>query len=341
MERLSLRQSIGRRWGRGGAAPAPDSPAPAPRARRPRSRGLLILSLILIGGLLLAGAVRLGTARPGGVLEIDPATSGSPPLAPDQPATAPNLGLSDATAKGTAGNLAAGSAGTASTASWDRMVIRTAKLGLVVKDVSAALEQVRALADAHNGYVTESDSHQDGDYTVASITLQVPTQEFDAVITRLHALGLKPAQETISSSDVTDEYTDLQSQLRNLQATEARLLALQAKADQLTDILTIDRELRQVQGDIEQAQGRINYLSQRSAMSTITVSLTPETLPVAVTPLAGWDAAAVVQRAWFASLDLLAGAATVVITAAVFLWWTVPLALLAAWVLRRPRRAAA
>jgi hypothetical protein len=222
-------------------------------------------------------------------------------------------------------------------ADWDRKIIRTATLQLTVKSVTTSLDQVRALAGAHGGYVTQSESHQSGDYTVATITLQVPVQEFDNVIPLLRQMGLKPAQETISSSDVTEEYVDLQAQLRNLQATEARLLALQQKADALADVLAVDRELRQVQGDIEQAQGRLNYLSTRAAMSTITVSLYPEALPAPVSVEPGWDPVSIADHAWAASLDLLTGAAGVLITVAVFLWWTVPLLLLG-WLFFRPRR---
>jgi hypothetical protein len=128
--------------------------------------------------------------------------------------------------------------------------------------------------------------------------------------------------------------------LRNLQATEQRMLALMQKAVTLEDTLSLDRELRQIQGQIEQIQGRINFLGKRSEMSTITVGLSPDAIPEEpVTPVTtGWNPGEIVVKAWNASLDLLAGVATFVITVAVFMWWAVPLLLLAAWLAVRPRR---
>lgn len=222
---------------------------------------------------------------------------------------------------------------------WDRKIIRSGTLQLQVKDVAASLDQVRALAGTHGGYISQTDSRQDGEYTIATVTLQVPAAEFDSTVAALRRVGLKTVQENVTSSDVTEEYTDLQSQLRNLQATEGRMLALMTKAERIEDILTLDRELRQIQAQLEQAQGRINFLGKRSEMSTITVSLYPEMLAQPVpTPLQqGWNPVQIAEEAWSASLELLSGVATVVITVAVFSWWLLPLILIA-WLFLRPRR---
>jgi hypothetical protein len=65
----------------------------------------------------------------------------------------------------------------------------------------------------------------------------VPGEEFEQVLPELRSLGgrvKKVLAENISGQDVTEEYTDLQSQLRNLQATETRLLQLYEKAVVIT-----------------------------------------------------------------------------------------------------------
>ncbi len=115
-------------------------------------------------------------------------------------------------------------------------------------------------------------------------------------------------------------------------------MSLMGKAVQIDDVLTLDRELRQIRGEIERVQGRLNYLGKRAEMSTITVSLSPDALPVAtVKSTNAWDPAQIALNAWNASLDVLAGMGKVVISAAVFLWWAVPV-LLAIWLITRPRR---
>ncbi|HET6261154.1 MAG TPA: DUF4349 domain-containing protein, partial [Chloroflexia bacterium] len=159
---------------------------------------------------------------------------------------------------------------------WDRMIIRTATLQLRVKDVAASMDEIRGVVGGHAGYVTGSESRQEGDSTVGTMTVQVPAAQFDAAISKLRVLGLKVLHESVTTSDVTEEYTDLNSQLRNLQATESRILALVGRAEQINDILALDRELRGIQGEIERIQGRLNFLGKRAEMSTITISLYPE-----------------------------------------------------------------
>lgn len=223
---------------------------------------------------------------------------------------------------------------------WDRMIIRTATLQLRVKDVATSMDEIRSLVGGHAGYVTGSQSRQEGDYTVGTMTVQVPAAQFDSAISQLRKLGLKVLDENVTTSDVTEEYTDLNSQLRNLQATESRILALMGRAEAINDIMTLDRELRGIQGEIERITGRINFLGKRAEMSTITISLYPEAIEVQPTPgpAEAWDPVRIAGEAWESSLELLANVGTMVITVVVFLWWLLPVAVVASIFLRRSRR---
>lgn len=224
--------------------------------------------------------------------------------------------------------------------SWDRMIIRTATVDLTVKDVTTAIERIKAITSQQGGYVFSSESHEQGDYTYATVTVYVPAKEFDQIMPILRGLDgqvEKVTSENVSSSDVTEEYTDLQSQLRNLKATEARMLDLQSKATALEDVLAVDRELRTVQGEIETLQGRINYLDKRTDMSTVTMNLSPVAAPP-LKPEPTWQPFEAAEKAWDSSLEMLGNTATALITIGVFLWWLVPLGLGGAWVIARSRR---
>src|SRR6202022_4433901 len=129
------------------------------------------------------------------------------------------------------------------------------------------------------------------------------------------------------------------SNLRNLQASEAAILKLMEKATQIQDVLSLQRELTNVRGQIQRIQGRKTYLERRSDMATITLSLRLPPLDVAPPPFTGaWDPARVAQRGWQASLALLRGAAELVIVVVAFSWWLVPFVALGAYLLlQRPR----
>jgi hypothetical protein len=248
---------------------------------------------------------------------------------------------------------ASGSAAPASTPAeqaaqpFDRMVIRTAQLTVEVGNIESALAQARAIASRGGGFVSASNTHvekgdNNQDRMVADLTLQVRSESADTAVSDLRALG-KVTTETSGSQDVTEEFVDLDSNLRNLQASEAAILRLMDKATQISDVVALQRELTNVRGQIERIQGRKNYLQRRSDMATITVSLRLPPLESARSG-GGWDPFAVAQRGWQASLALLRGFAEAVIVAAAFSWWLIPLVALGVYIWlqrRRPLTAAA
>src|SRR5579871_4547113 len=228
----------------------------------------------------------------------------------------------------------------------DRMVIRTAQLTIEVGSVEDALAKARDIATRAGGYVSASSTHvenaNDQSSMVADLTLQVRSDSVDSTMSELRALG-NVTTETSGSQDVTQEYVDLDSNLRNLQATEAAILKLMNQATQIQDILSLQRELTNVRGEIERIQGRMNYLNNRTDLATITLSLRPASSTPSSTTTTAWDPLAAASRGWQTSLALLRGAADVIIVALAFSWWLVPFVGVGAylWLHRRPRPAAA
>ena len=159
---------------------------------------------------------------------------------------------------------------TASLVAQQRIIVRTVDLALVVSDVSAAIEDASSLARELGGWVVGSEHSQKHR---GSVTLRVPADSLDDAIDSLRALAVEIDHEIATSQDVTDEYVDLNSRLRNLEATEQALLSLLNKADKVEDALAVQRELTFVQEQVEVIQGRVKYLEQTAAYSLVNVYL--------------------------------------------------------------------
>jgi Domain of unknown function (DUF4349) len=224
----------------------------------------------------------------------------------------------------------------------DRMVIRTAQLTIEVQQMEEALAGVRSIASRGGGYVSASDTHIESvngkDSMVANLTLQVRSDAADSAMSDLRALG-KVTAENSGSQDVTDEYVDLDSNLRNLQASETAILKLMDRATQIQDVLSLQRELTNVRGQIERIQGRKTYLERRTDMATITVALRLPS-PASTEPVqsGAWDPVATALRGWQASLSVLRGAADVLIVVLAFSWWLIPFVVLGGYVFLHRRR---
>ena len=174
----------------------------------------------------------------------------------------------------------------------ERMIIWTGDISLVVKDAEESLEKAQAIAKDLGGYVVNSSSWLEEQQVRARLTIRVPAEGFDAAMASLKDLAVRVENTNVSTQDVTEEYTDLDSRLRNLEATETELLELLTEVRERTgkaeDVLAVHREVSSIRGQIEQAKGRMQYLGKMTAMATIDIGLTPDALarPIVV---AGWQ----------------------------------------------------
>ena len=106
------------------------------------------------------------------------------------------------------------------------------------------------------------------------MTIRVPQDEFFSVFEQIKALG-KVQSENAGSEDVTERFIALAARRNSAQREETSLLSLLDRAEQINEILIIERELTRVRTELEQLQGQLNFLERRVDLATITVFLTP------------------------------------------------------------------
>jgi len=146
----------------------------------------------------------------------------------------------------------------------DRKIVKTGSMTLEVEDIAETLDEVAEMADEFNGYVVSSYKHEYERGVSGHITIRVPSEKFEEAFARLRQLAVAVPDETTTAKDVTEEYVDLEAQLSNLLATEAQYLTLMEKAENVEEMLKVQKELSNVRGQIEQIEGRMKYLEQTS-----------------------------------------------------------------------------
>lgn len=203
-----------------------------------------------------------------------------------------------------------------------RMIVRTADVRIVVSDTSKIVEAITKSAEASGGYVSGSNLWREGELLRAKITLRVPADKLTSTLASIRAMAKRVENETVSSEDVSQEYVDLASRLRNLEATETELRELLKVARQnsksATEVLEVHQQVTLIRGQIEQAQGRMRYLSQVTAMSAVNLEVVPDAIAQPVVE-PGWQAMVVVKDASRALVVFLRSVATAAIWFAVYL----------------------
>ena len=178
----------------------------------------------------------------------------------------------------------------------ERMIVRTGDISLVVADVTQSRDEIARLAVSLNGYVVSSRIWGEEQDTRGSISIRVPDEKFEQTLAELRSLAVRVTAESTNSRDITEEYVDLGSRLKNAEATESQYLALLEKAGDVDDILNIYERLSRIRSEIEQLKGRMQYLERTASMSLITAQLEPE---ATARPLvrAGWSALEIFKSA--------------------------------------------
>jgi hypothetical protein len=159
----------------------------------------------------------------------------------------------------------------------DERIVRTGTLDLSIKrgHFEDTWGDAQGVAHAFGGYVISASRSGAGrDARTGTISMRVPAGRFDQAVDRLRKLtGVKVEQLDVASQDVTQEYVDVQSRLRHDQAVEGRLVALLAQTKTVSEVLSVQTRLDQVQEQIEVERGRIQYLDKLTTMSTIDVTI--------------------------------------------------------------------
>lgn len=192
-----------------------------------------------------------------------PAPGAPPPMAPGKPAPP---------AKPSEGANKAKTAAPENAPAHNLMIIYTGQMTLVTEHNAAAItiDQAIDIIEVLGGHL--------GSRTDTTVTLKVPSAKFREAMTKIGKLG-DVTRQSVNAEDVSAEFNDLEVRLLNLKATRQRLQDFLAKANTITDTLTVERELERVAQEIDRIEGRMRFLRDRATFSQITVTMAPKPAP--------------------------------------------------------------
>ncbi len=204
-----------------------------------------------------------------------------------------------------------------------RMVIKNATLSIVVIDPALAMDDIMAMAEGMGGFVVSSNLWQtnlSSGITVdqANISIRVPAERLDEALDTIKAGAGEVRSENISGEDVTSQYTDLQSRLRNLESAEAQLAQIMEDAIRTEDVLQVYNNLVSVREQIEVIKGQMQYYEQAAALSSISIDLTADAANQPI-QIGGWQPVGVAKDAIEALINFLQGFINFVIWLVIFM----------------------
>ena len=218
----------------------------------------------------------------------------------------------------------------------DRKVIKTAyiELEIEVGKFESTMFGLTNLAEQNGGFISNSQSYSDseGNLTSGSITIRIPSNKYNSALNKVKEMGTVKSTSS-AGQDVTQEYTDLESRLRNYEAQEEILLDLMKESKKVSDSLEVQRELSNVQEQIEIIKGRMQYLDDMVSFSTIDVYFhEPEPITVA-----GWGFVEALKRGLRGAVNVFNWLVVAIIITAP-LWISIGIILIIVWQVIKARK---
>ena len=301
-----------------------------PRKRWPKQPGWYVAAAMLLALTVLAGC---GAATSSGGLAASPAQ--------------PSNGQSHTTTGQTQFGSAATPGTDQSNSKGPQYLIKALTVAMTFPDTRkvAANLQTWVAANDPDSSSAGSDYQQLGDdqYHI-TLTFSVAASAYPHIYAYLAGYAqtngghLEHLQETVQ--DVSNDYVDTQSRLKNLRAEQDRLLALMSQATNLNDTLTIEQKLTDVEGQIEQIEAHLAALNGQTTFYTVTIILDPVGTAPTPTPSPQWNLGQTVHDAFNAALAFGQGLVSVLIWLAFFAVYVIP-ALVLFLLIRRVVRARA
>ena len=272
------------------------SPLPQHPTRRPRCATLISLA----AAALLAVAACSGSGAPTtvsgvGGLAARPAPPEGPIAGPTAAPIAAPTSATEATSAGAQSRTSDGQVAVVGIGD-EALIVRTGSLALEVKDLDGTLLQARGRIVGLGGYVSDSERTNAGDQSIALITYRIPASRWDEALDGLRGFASKVVTEQTKAVEVTGQVLDLGARIDNLRATEHALQAIMAQATKISDILDVQNQLTNVQGQIEQLSTEKAHLSDQAALGTLAVTYSLPVVAVAQVS-SGWSLSTEFDRA--------------------------------------------
>ena len=207
---------------------------------------------------------------------------------------------------------------TAPSTSEERLVIETSNISLVVDDVkNTSMEVIRKTKEL-GGFMVQRSLTKPQESPFGTIVVRIPEDKTDEALSYFRSLAVKVSSEQILGQDVTDQYEDIDEKLATFTKTKAKFEEILEKAVDVDDILRVQRELVNLQSQIDSLKGRQKYLEKSAALTKITIYLSSDEMALPYQPGGTFRPKIIFKQAVRSLIKTLRGVAGLFIWLAVY-----------------------
>ncbi|WP_436486169.1 DUF4349 domain-containing protein [Chitinophaga sp. ARDCPP14] len=150
-------------------------------------------------------------------------------------------------------------------------IIKNAVLRFSTSDFEACKKRIADTVKKYGGYIASEKQENTSMQWRNEVAIKVPAAAFEQCVESLTGGASRVDEKSITSTDVTEEYVDLDARMKARLAVEQRYVQILQQAKNVKEILEVEAQLKGIREEIESAKGRLQYMDHHVAYSNISL----------------------------------------------------------------------
>lgn len=151
----------------------------------------------------------------------------------------------------------------------ERKLIKEAFLRFKTDEPKKIKQFISNILSVHKGYIESETSYKESDKTIYTMQIRVPSGKYEYILDKIENKAGKLDSKEVKVKDVSDEYIDTETRLKNKKLLEAKYQELLKKANVISEIMEIEREINILREEIESVESRFKLLQSKINYSQI------------------------------------------------------------------------
>ena len=154
----------------------------------------------------------------------------------------------------------------------ERKLIKEGQVEFETNDISSTRKLIFESIEKYKGYTSSDQEYKSVGKISNTIIIRVPAKNFDQLLSDATKGVTKFDNKNIEVKDVTEEFLDIQARLKTKKELENRYLEILKKANSVTELLEVEKQIGLLRSEIESIEGRLKYLESKVSLSTLTMT---------------------------------------------------------------------
>lgn len=170
------------------------------------------------------------------------------------------------------------SADMSQTSASKQKLIRTVSMEVETKEYDEMMNTLQNRINELNGYIEYMDNYNGSNYSNtkktknATLTIRIPKQKLDLFLASVSEVS-NVVRRSENVTNVTLNYLDTQSQKEMLLVEQERMLALLERAEELDDIITLEKRLTEIRRQVESLEKQLRSYDDQVDYSTVHMTI--------------------------------------------------------------------